>query len=93
MIDDAINELMAGDPKVERRRLPYRHVSRPVAKQERDQAAHAEATWYTRSPIGLACRSGRHAAAAEVVLDVWVGLTLNRRSECPCGKYSLREIF
>ena len=91
MLRDAMDELVKDCPEAIRRRLPYPGVSRPVKKQERDGLM--EATWYERSPVGLACRSGFHVRGAEVILDVWETFVLNRRLECPCGKHAHREVY
>ena len=90
-IQAAMAELHVGDPAVEVRRLPYPRVPRPVRKDH--SKANYQATWYERDPVGLPCRIGLHQSAAEVVLDVWTVFHLDRRLECPCGKYARIESY
>ena len=66
-------------------------MSRPVTKDH--SQGDFKATWYEHGPIGLSCRTGRHQGAAEVVLDIWTIFQLERRLECPCGKYARIESY
>lgn len=89
--------------------FPYAHVDRAIEKETLPQNPDDESfdgylrsirfaqssviVRYKRSPIGLRWSSGFHRSVLEVVMDYWIGFTLGRRLECPCGRAALIEVF